>query len=191
MIRTTDPHEWQLHHSKGLNRNLWFSLKGSIVDWHAMSELAYLNLDLLIERAEPDYTVRILASPAGESRPASFRVPFSDLAVENFLLRIGRPRPMSTGLAGPRSPRSKTSGAVCSKQYFLRSCAKPRHQSKPRGCHRYRPADSTSILRLSRVVGVALGIRLRQGTQNTSSVCPTARRLCDTSRSPSPYASCR
>ena len=57
-----------------------------------MSELAYLNLDLLIERAEPDYRVRVLASPAGESRPASFRVPFSDLEVENFLLKIGRPR---------------------------------------------------------------------------------------------------
>jgi len=57
-----------------------------------VSELAYLDLDLLVERAEPDYRVRVLASPAGESRPASFRVPFSDLEVENFLLKIGRPR---------------------------------------------------------------------------------------------------
>ena len=56
-----------------------------------MSELAYLDLDLLVERAGPDYRVRVLASPAGESRPASFRVPFSDLEVENFLLKIGRP----------------------------------------------------------------------------------------------------
>ena len=58
----------------------------------AMSEHPYLNLDLLIERAEPDYRVRVLASPAGESRPVSFQVPFSDLEVENFLLKIGRPR---------------------------------------------------------------------------------------------------
>jgi hypothetical protein len=57
-----------------------------------VSELAYLDLDLLVERAEPDYRVRVLASPAGESRSASFRVPFSDLEVENFLLKIGRPR---------------------------------------------------------------------------------------------------
>ena len=57
-----------------------------------MSELAYLNLDLLVEGPEPDYRVRVVASPAGESRPASFRVPFSDLEVENFLLKIGRPR---------------------------------------------------------------------------------------------------
>ena len=57
-----------------------------------MSELAYLNFDLLIERAEPDYRVRVLASPAGETRPVSFQVPFSDLEVENFLLKIGRPR---------------------------------------------------------------------------------------------------
>jgi TolA-binding protein len=65
----------------------------------AVTELAYLNLDLLIERAEPDYRVRVLASPAGESRPVSFRVPFSDLEVENFLLRISRPR------GNVRSPR--------------------------------------------------------------------------------------
>ena len=57
-----------------------------------MSELAYLNLDLLVEGPEPGYRVRVVASPAGESRPASFRVPFSDLEVENFLLKIGRPR---------------------------------------------------------------------------------------------------
>jgi O-acetyl-ADP-ribose deacetylase (regulator of RNase III) len=57
-----------------------------------VSELAFLNLDLLIERTEPDYRVRILASPAGESKPASFRVPFSDLALEHFLLKIGRSR---------------------------------------------------------------------------------------------------
>jgi hypothetical protein len=53
-----------------------------------VSELAYLNLDLLVERAEPDYRVRVLASPAGESRPASLHLPFSDLEVENFLLWI-------------------------------------------------------------------------------------------------------
>ena len=53
-----------------------------------MSELAYLNLDLLIERAEPDYRVRILASPAGETRPVTLRMPFSDLEVENFLLKL-------------------------------------------------------------------------------------------------------
>ena len=57
-----------------------------------MSELAYLNLDLLVERAEPDYRVRALGSPAGESRPVSFHMPFSDLELENSLQRIGRPR---------------------------------------------------------------------------------------------------
>ena len=57
-----------------------------------MHELSYLNLDLLIERAEPDYRVRVLASPAGETGSVSFHVPFSDLEIENFLLRIGRPR---------------------------------------------------------------------------------------------------
>jgi hypothetical protein len=57
-----------------------------------VSGLPYLNFDLLIERAEPDYRIRVLASPAGETRPVSFHVPFSDDQVELFLLRIGRPR---------------------------------------------------------------------------------------------------
>ena len=57
-----------------------------------MRELAYLDFDLLIERAGPDYRVRVVASPAGETRAVSFQVPFFDFEVENFLLRIGRPR---------------------------------------------------------------------------------------------------
>ena len=57
-----------------------------------MREFSYLDLDLLVERAEPDYRVRALGSPAGESRPVSFHLPFSDLELENSLQRIGRPR---------------------------------------------------------------------------------------------------
>jgi hypothetical protein len=57
-----------------------------------VSGLPYLNFDLQIERAEPDYRIRVLTSPAGETRPVLFHVPFSDDQVEIFLLRIGRPR---------------------------------------------------------------------------------------------------
>ena len=72
-----------------------------------MRELAYLDFDLLIERAGPDYRVRVVASPAGETRAVSFQVPFSDFEVENFLLRIGRPRIcMSAGLTRRRGVTS-------------------------------------------------------------------------------------
>jgi O-acetyl-ADP-ribose deacetylase (regulator of RNase III) len=75
-----------------------------------VSELAYLNLDLLLERAEPAYRVRILASPAGETRPASFRLPFSDLALEHFLLKIGRPRGNVRRISGPQVTAIKDFG---------------------------------------------------------------------------------
>ena len=51
----------------------------------------YLDFDLLIERAEQGYSVRVLNSPAGQAS-AQFHLPFSDLELENFLLRIGRTR---------------------------------------------------------------------------------------------------
>jgi Tol biopolymer transport system component len=75
-----------------------------------VSELAYLNLDLLVEQAEPDYRIRVLASPAGESRPASFRMPFSDLEVENFLLKIGRPRRNVRRISPPQATAIKDFG---------------------------------------------------------------------------------
>ena len=75
-----------------------------------MSELAYLDLDLLVERAEPDYRVRVLASPAGESRPVSFHLPFSDLEVENFLLKIGRPRRNVRRISPPQATAIKDFG---------------------------------------------------------------------------------
>ena len=81
-----------------------------------MSELAYLNFDLQIERAEhsepgrPDYRVRVLASPAGATRPVSFRVPFSDLEVENFLLKIGSPRRNFRAMKTPQVTEIKNFG---------------------------------------------------------------------------------
>ena len=76
-----------------------------------MREFAYLDFDLLIERAGPDYRVRVMASPAGETRPISFQVPFSDLEVENFLLRIGRPRRNVRRIDAPQESAIKDFGA--------------------------------------------------------------------------------
>jgi tetratricopeptide (TPR) repeat protein len=58
-----------------------------------MRELNYLDFDLVVERAGPGtYRARVTDAPAGETAPAQFAVPFSDLEIDNFLLRIGRPR---------------------------------------------------------------------------------------------------
>jgi hypothetical protein len=53
-------------------RELPGSLIGFDFDGPTVSGLPYLSFDLLIERAEPDDRVRVLASPAGETRPIGF-----------------------------------------------------------------------------------------------------------------------
>ncbi len=56
-----------------------------------MAASNYLDFDLQIQRAGAEYRVHILNSPGGQAS-SSFTLPFSDLELENFLLRIGRPR---------------------------------------------------------------------------------------------------
>jgi hypothetical protein len=66
-----------------------------------MSWSSYLDLDLLIEPAAEGYRVRVLSSPAGQATH-TFTLPFSELEIENFLLRIGRPR---SGIRRLESPQ--------------------------------------------------------------------------------------
>lgn len=56
-----------------------------------MGALTYLDLDLQIERSGTGYRARVVNSPAGQAA-ADFTLPFSDLELENFLLRMGRAR---------------------------------------------------------------------------------------------------
>lgn len=57
-----------------------------------MSGISYLDFDLKIERDGTRYKALVLSSPAGQASQ-SFDAPFSDLELENFLLKLGRPRP--------------------------------------------------------------------------------------------------
>lgn len=58
-----------------------------------MPNHAYLDFDLLIESSgQGGYRARVLKSPVGEAPPTPIVMPFSDLELENFLLKIGRPR---------------------------------------------------------------------------------------------------
>lgn len=54
-----------------------------------MSDKSYLDFDILIEREGEGYRARVTQSPAGQAA-AEFTLPFSDLEIENFNLRLGR-----------------------------------------------------------------------------------------------------
>lgn len=70
-----------------------------------MPEHTYIDFDLLIEPGDGGrYRARVLNSPVGETRPVSVTMPFSDLELENFLLRVGRPRREAT--RGEGSPEA-------------------------------------------------------------------------------------
>ena len=56
-----------------------------------MGEGSYFNFDLILERAGKKYRARVFDSPAGQAS-AEFSIPFSELELENFVLRMGRPR---------------------------------------------------------------------------------------------------
>src|SRR5215471_18543282 len=67
-------------------------------------QFAYEDFDLLIEPgSRGKYRARVLRSPAGESTSVQFAVPFSPMELENFFLRVGRPR---RGTRGPGRPES-------------------------------------------------------------------------------------
>jgi hypothetical protein len=56
-----------------------------------MDEGSYFNFDLILERVGEKYRARVFDSPAGQAS-AEFKLPFSELELENFVLRMGRPR---------------------------------------------------------------------------------------------------
>jgi hypothetical protein len=70
---------------------------------------AYLDFDLLIQPAPEGYRLRV-DSPAGQA-VAHFALPFSDLEVENFLLRVGRPRRATRRIDAPEDKAAKDFGA--------------------------------------------------------------------------------
>jgi CHAT domain len=69
----------------------------------------YLNFDLLVRRTDDGYRAQVLSSPAGEAT-ADFTLPLSELELENFALRIGRPRRGTRRLGTPEMEAVKTLG---------------------------------------------------------------------------------
>ncbi len=70
----------------------------------------YADFDLLIQQGrEGGYRAHVLDSPAGEAR-GTFASPFSELELENFLLRVGRPRQGTRRLESPEMEAARQFG---------------------------------------------------------------------------------
>src|SRR5262245_60401620 len=86
--------------------------------------MKYLDFDLIIERSGDGYTARVFNSPAGQAT-AAFREPFSDLEIENFLLRVGRSRPTVRRIESPEMASAKAFGGKLFNEVFagdVRGC---------------------------------------------------------------------
>lgn len=90
-----------------------------------MSAQNYLDFDLQIdEMEEGTFRVRVLNSPAGQAE-AAFDFPFSDLELENFFLRIGRPRRGLRRIDSPEMYEARKFGSKLYKAVFqdaLQAC---------------------------------------------------------------------
>ena len=76
-----------------------------------MSVISYLDFDLLISRSEAGYTARVLRSPANTDCAISeFQPPFSDIEIEEFLRKIGKPRRTMRRLESPQTEEAKRFG---------------------------------------------------------------------------------
>src|SRR5919197_5245126 len=73
--------------------------------------LSYENFDVLLERiGEGVYRARVVHAPAGQGARVAFTHPFAPLELENFLLRIGRPRRVVRSADSPESKAIKAFG---------------------------------------------------------------------------------
>jgi hypothetical protein len=82
--------------------------------WHCfkrriMAEMTYLDFDVEIEQAAAGFRVDVNC-PAGQST-ATFTLPFSELELENFLLRLGQSRRTMRRVDSPEIEAAKLFGA--------------------------------------------------------------------------------
>ena len=74
-------------------------------------QFSYQDFDLLIEPGpQGSYRARVLRSPAGESAPVQFTLPFSPLELENLVLKVGLARRRTRGPGRPESAPLKDFG---------------------------------------------------------------------------------
>jgi formylglycine-generating enzyme required for sulfatase activity len=74
-----------------------------------METLEYIDFDLQIDGSAGSYQARVLESPLGQVT-GSFQQPFSPLEMENFFLKVGRPRQGVRRLDSPEMESAKAVG---------------------------------------------------------------------------------
>ncbi|MGH7496079.1 MAG: CHAT domain-containing protein [bacterium] len=86
--------------------------------------MKYLDFDLLLERSNNRYKARVLNSPAGQAE-GDFDVPLSEIEIENFLLKIGRPLRKVRRVEAPEMEAAKNFGGRLFEAVFtneVRAC---------------------------------------------------------------------
>ena len=86
--------------------------------------MEYRDFDLLIERQAQGYRAQVLSSPAGQAT-ADFVLPFSDIELENCLLRLGRPARTVRRIESTEMSTAKSFGAALFNAVFsgdVRAC---------------------------------------------------------------------
>jgi hypothetical protein len=89
-----------------------------------MEVVTYLDFDLLIQRAGTAYRAQVVNSPAGQAT-IEFSIPFSNLELENFLLKVGRPQRGFRRIDSPEVESAKAFGQRLFSAIFndeLRAC---------------------------------------------------------------------
>ena len=81
--------------------------------------LTYLDFDVVIERADQGaYRVRVVNAPAGPTSWSTFTMPFSQLELKYFVLKIGRPRRVVRRVDEPDTAAIKTFGSQLYRELF-------------------------------------------------------------------------
>jgi hypothetical protein len=97
----------------------------------------YQNFDIIIEQSGDKYRARVINSPCGQAS-VEFDEPFSALELENFVLRMGRPRSGMRRIDSPEMQAAKDLGRQLFTKVFsgevnscyLRSYDQVRNQNK-------------------------------------------------------------
>jgi CHAT domain/WD domain, G-beta repeat len=82
-------------------------------------ELTYVDFDVLLERGEEGtYRARVVNAPAGQTPSVAFTLPFTPLELENFVLRVGRPRRIVRRIDAPETAAIKSFGGQLYRALF-------------------------------------------------------------------------
>jgi hypothetical protein len=86
--------------------------------------MIYKDFDLLLERAPKGFRAQVLSSPAGQAS-TDFQLPFSDVELENCLLKLGRTTRLVRRIESSEMTTAKHFGAALFKAVFagdVRAC---------------------------------------------------------------------